>query len=53
MPPMVAEGSVVRNYLDSFGPSWQVSTEDHLDIKQAGSVLDEDHYGLEKAKEEF
>jgi ATP-dependent Lon protease len=52
MPPMVAEGSVVRNYLDwLLALPWQVSTEDHLDIKQAESVLDEDHYGLEKAKE--
>jgi ATP-dependent Lon protease len=52
MPPMVAEGSVVRNYLDwLLSLPWQVSTEDYLDIKLAETVLDEDHYGLEKAKE--
>lgn len=52
MPPMVAEASVVRNYLDwILSLPWQESTEDRLDIELAENTLDEDHYGLEKAKE--
>ncbi|MGI6225919.1 MAG: endopeptidase La [Peptococcales bacterium] len=52
MPPMVAEASVVRNYLDwILSLPWQKSTQDRLDIDLAEEILDEDHYGLEKAKE--
>lgn len=52
MPPMVAEASVVRNYLDwILDLPWNESTEDSLDIKLAQNVLDEDHYGLKQAKE--
>ncbi|KJS19358.1 MAG: DNA-binding protein [Clostridiaceae bacterium BRH_c20a] len=52
MPPMVAEASVVRNYLDwLLALPWQEYTEDRLDINLAEGILDEDHYGLKKAKE--
>ncbi|KJS82282.1 MAG: DNA-binding protein [Peptococcaceae bacterium BICA1-8] len=52
MPPMVAEASVVRNYLDwLLALPWQEYTEDRLDINLAEDILDEDHYGLKKAKE--
>jgi len=52
MPPMVAEASVVRNYLDwLLALPWQDSTVDRLDIELAEKILDEDHYGLKKAKE--
>jgi ATP-dependent Lon protease len=52
MPPMVAEAVVVRTYLDwILALPWTVRTEDRLDIKAARSILDEDHYGLEKAKD--
>jgi ATP-dependent Lon protease len=52
MPPMVAEAVVVRTYLDwILALPWSVRTDDRLDIKAARTILDEDHYGLEKAKD--
>ncbi|TMI77067.1 MAG: endopeptidase La [Bacillati bacterium ANGP1] len=52
MPPMVAEAVVVRTYLDwLLAVPWSVRTEDRLDITEARRILDEDHYGLEKAKD--
>ncbi len=52
MPPMSAEGTVVRNYLDWLvDVPWKKRTKDKLDIKMAAKILDEDHYGLEKVKE--
>ncbi len=52
MPPMVAEAVVVRTYLDwILALPWNKRTEDRLDIEEAKKILDEDHYGLEKAKE--
>ncbi len=52
MPPMVAEAVVVRTYLDwILSLPWSVRTEDRLDIQEARRILDEDHYGLRKAKD--
>lgn len=52
MPPMVAEASVVRNYLDwLLELPWNNKTQDRLDINIAQDILDADHYGLKKAKE--
>jgi ATP-dependent Lon protease len=52
MPPMAAEAVVVRTYLDwILALPWSQATEDHLDLKAAQRVLDEDHYGLAKVKE--
>ena len=52
MPPMVAEASVVRNYLDwLLELPWNNTTQDRLDINIAQDILDADHYGLKKAKE--
>lgn len=52
MPPMVAESAVIRNYLDwLLGLPWNKQTEDKIDINNAEEILNEDHYGLEKAKE--
>src|SRR5438034_6532537 len=52
MPPMVAEAVVVRTYLDwLLAVPWTVRTEDRLDITEARRILDEDHYGLDKAKD--
>ena len=43
---------MVRTYLDWLVTvPWSVSTDDNLDIKHARSVLDEDHFDLEKVKE--
>jgi len=52
MPPLSAEATVVRNYLDWLvSLPWSVSTSDQLDVDAAAKILDEDHTGLEKVKE--
>ncbi|PRR74999.1 endopeptidase La [Neomoorella humiferrea] len=52
MPPMVAEATVVRNYLDwLLSLPWNKQTRDRLDIKVAERILDEDHYGLKEVKD--
>lgn len=52
MPPMAAEATVVRNYLDwLLSLPWNKGTRDRLDIKAAENILEEDHYGLKTAKE--
>ena len=52
MPPSSAESSVARNYLDTvLELPWNKVSKECFDIKNAQSVLDEDHYGLEKVKE--
>ena len=52
MPPMVAESAVIRSYLDwLLAIPWNNETEDRIDIKEAEKILNEDHYGLLKAKE--
>ena len=52
MPPMVAEGAVIRTYLDwLLALPWSKETEDRLDVSLAEKILDEDHHGLEKVKE--
>jgi ATP-dependent Lon protease len=52
MPPMSAEATVVRNYLDWLvSLPWSVRTKDKLDVRAAAKILDEDHTGLEKVKE--
>jgi len=52
MSPMSAEATVVRNYLDwMLSIPWNKRTKIKKDIVLAQSVLDSDHYGLEKVKE--
>ncbi|MBU4496017.1 MAG: endopeptidase La [Acidobacteriota bacterium] len=52
MHPESAETAVVRNFLDwMFALPWNKTTVDNLDLIKAKSILDEDHYGLEKVKE--
>jgi len=52
MPPMSAETTVVRNYIDAIlSLPWKKKSRSKIDIDKAESVLDEDHYGLEKPKE--
>jgi len=49
--PVSAEYGTIRTYLDwLIELPWSKSTEDNLDINQAGKILDEDHYDLEKVK---
>ena len=52
MPPMSAEATVVRNYIDwILSIPWREASPDKLDISDAERILDEDHYGLKKPKE--
>jgi ATP-dependent Lon protease len=49
--PASPENGVIRDYLDWLCTMpWTVLTEDNLDLKRAATVLDTDHYGLEKVK---
>ncbi len=46
-----AEGGVIRTYLDwLLEMPWHQQVEDNLDLDNAQTILDEDHYGLEKVK---
>ncbi|MBF0351622.1 MAG: endopeptidase La [SAR324 cluster bacterium] len=52
MQSMSAEANVVRNYLDwLLGMPWGVRTTDSFDIDAAETILNRQHYGLEKIKE--
>lgn len=52
MSPMSAEATVVRNYLDwMLSIPWGKKSRVRKDLARAESVLDTDHYGLEKVKE--
>jgi ATP-dependent Lon protease len=52
MPPMSAESTVSRNYLDwLLAMPWKKRTTEIRDIRRAEKILEEDHYGLEKIKE--
>lgn len=52
MPPMSAETTVVRNYIDCIvSLPWNKKSRSKIDINRAEKILDEDHYGLAKPKE--
>ena len=52
MPPMSAESTVVRNYIDTLLElPWKKKSRVSKDIAKADLVLNADHYGLEKVKE--
>ena len=52
MPPMSAETTVVRNYVDCIiNLPWKKKGKGNLNINTAEIILDEDHYGLAKPKE--
>jgi ATP-dependent Lon protease len=52
MAPMSAEATVVRNYLDwMLSIPWGTKSRVKKDLNRAQTVLDDDHYGLEKVKE--
>ena len=52
MSPMSAEASVVRNYLEWLtNVPWKKRSKVRHDLNKAETILEEDHYGLEKVKE--
>ncbi len=51
-PPLSPESTVIRSYLDwMVAVPWHKRTKDNLDIEHVKSILDEDHFGLEKPKD--
>lgn len=52
MPVSSQEANVIRSYIETLLElPWKKVSKDNNDIKHAGEILDEDHYGLEKVKE--
>ena len=52
MPPLSAESSVIRTYLDwLIELPWKKKSQSKIDIKQVEAILNAEHYGLEKVKE--
>ncbi|HEU0166182.1 MAG TPA: endopeptidase La, partial [Chloroflexota bacterium] len=52
MPSMSPETGIIRAYVDWLVDlPWTTRTEDHLDLKDAERVLDQNHYGLTKIKQ--
>jgi ATP-dependent Lon protease len=52
MPPMSAEATVSRNYLDwLIAVPWHKRTRERKDLIGAEAILNDDHFGLEKVKE--
>jgi len=52
MSPMSAEATVVRNYIDTLvSLPWKKKSKVTIDLANAESVLEQDHYGLDKIKE--
>jgi ATP-dependent Lon protease len=52
LPSMAPDGGVIRTYLDWLvSLPWDKATLDRLDVKEAATILEENHYGLEKVKE--
>ncbi len=52
MSPMGPETTMLRNYVDlCLDLPWEEYSEDNHNIKKAKTILNKDHYGLEKVKE--
>lgn len=52
MQPTSAEAGVIRTYIETIlALPWNKLSEEHIDLKEAEKILDEDHYGLENVKE--
>ena len=52
MPPVSAEATVSRNYIDWLvSVPWRKKSKERKDLDHAEAVLNEDHYGLDKIKE--
>ncbi len=52
MPPMSAEATVVRNYIEwLISLPWYRKSKTNADLDEAEKILNQDHYGLEKPKE--
>ncbi|HTK41580.1 MAG TPA: endopeptidase La [Gemmatimonadales bacterium] len=46
------ESQVIRTYLENISElPWNIRTEDHLDLREASRILEEDHYALQDVKD--
>jgi ATP-dependent Lon protease len=46
------ESQIIRTFLETVVElPWNIRSEDHLDLKEAAKILDEDHYGLKQVKD--
>src|SRR6266540_2978497 len=46
------ESQVIRTYLENIAElPWNIRTEDHLDLREASRILEEDHYALQDVKD--
>jgi ATP-dependent Lon protease len=46
------ESQIIRTFLETIAElPWSIRSEDHLDLKEAAKILDEDHYGLQDVKD--
>lgn len=52
IPQSSAEGTVIRNYIEwLLDLPWTEATDDNIDLKACETILNEDHFGLDKVKE--
>ncbi|GHO96064.1 Lon protease [Reticulibacter mediterranei] len=52
LPSIAPDGGVIRSYLDWLvNLPWDTATIDRLNVKEAATILEENHYGLGKIKE--
>jgi ATP-dependent Lon protease len=52
MPPMSPEVGIIRTYIDwILDLPWTNATDDNLDVKHAAEILEQNHYGLPRAKD--
>lgn len=52
MPPMSPEVGIIRTYIDwILELPWTETSDDNLDVRHAGKVLEKNHYGLPRVKE--
>ncbi|NDJ53831.1 MAG: endopeptidase La [Chloroflexi bacterium] len=52
MPPLAPEVGIIRSYVEwLLDLPWSEETEDQLDVPHVAKILDDEHYGLRKAKD--
>jgi len=52
MAPISPEATVAKNYIEwLIDLPWSVSSEEHINLRHAKKILNEDHYGLQEVKE--
>lgn len=53
MPPIAAESTMTKNYIETMlEMPWNKVSRDSKSLEKAMEILEEDHYGLKKVKEQ-